>query len=255
MKQKITSVYRTDNYDTFKLLDGNRAVADGRMKKIKKSIETVGYVCNPIIVNERMEVCDGQGRLAALRMLGLPVDYIVVEGIGISECVAMNITQSNWKLTDYIDSYAAQGKTDYQYLQLLVRNNAKMLPLETIFYASDRLKRAARNVVKDGLFMCGKEEYDNAVMLLNYVKVAKPAFEMVKGHREAYLTGSVFMFRHPDIDPTLFNEKLFKNQSMLRTVAGRREAVSVLEEVYNFRNRSKVYVMSDYAKEENGGRA
>lgn len=61
-----TIVYRTNNYDQFKRLVGNREVNPKRVKTIKKSVEEIGYIPNPIIVNENMEVIDGQGRLQAL---------------------------------------------------------------------------------------------------------------------------------------------------------------------------------------------
>ena len=96
----------TNDYDMFKRLEGNRSVTELRVKKISNSIKTVGYVMNPIIVNERFEVIDGQGRLEVLRRLELPVYYIVVNGIGRKECIAMNINQTNWSLYDYIQSYA-----------------------------------------------------------------------------------------------------------------------------------------------------
>lgn len=65
-------VYVTDKYSIFRRLSGNRDVKEARVKKIMRSIEKVGYIPNPIIVNENMEVVDGQGRLEAVKRLGLP---------------------------------------------------------------------------------------------------------------------------------------------------------------------------------------
>ena len=82
MKEILT----TTDYSIFKTLEGNRAVKDHRVDKIVKSICNIGYVTSPILVNEKMEVIDGQGRLQALERLGMPVEYIIHEGVGIEEC-------------------------------------------------------------------------------------------------------------------------------------------------------------------------
>lgn len=82
--RKINTVYLTTNYDQFRVLDGNRAVTATRVNKIKKSIQTVGYIPNPIIINENYEVIDGQGRLQACRELQEPIAFIKVPGIGIA---------------------------------------------------------------------------------------------------------------------------------------------------------------------------
>ena len=61
----------------FKTMDGNRLLKNDRVNKIVESINAVGYILSPILVNEKMEVIDGQGRLAALERLKMPVHYMV----------------------------------------------------------------------------------------------------------------------------------------------------------------------------------
>lgn len=95
-------ILQTMDYSKFKKLKGNRNVDPVRVQRIIQSIKKVGYITSPLIVNEDLEVIDGQGRLEALRILGLPVEYIVHENIGIDECISMNINQINWVDRDYI---------------------------------------------------------------------------------------------------------------------------------------------------------
>ena len=65
MDKKVMNVYSTENYRRFKKLLDNREVTPQRVNQIMKSIRDVGYIVSPIIVNEKYEVIDGQGRLAA----------------------------------------------------------------------------------------------------------------------------------------------------------------------------------------------
>ena len=102
------TVYRTTDYDLFKRLEGNRAVLSNRVNKIIKSIKKNGYIMNPIIVNEKYEVIDGQGRLEALRVMNLPVDYIVIKGLGREQCIALNAYSTIWSMVDYISAYCEE---------------------------------------------------------------------------------------------------------------------------------------------------
>lgn len=107
-KDKVVGqIYATYNYEKFKKLTGNRKVLDRRVARIKKSIAAIGLIPNPIIVNEKYEIADGQGRFYACRESGLPVYYTIVKGIGIEECTHLNQGQTNWKPIDWAERYAA----------------------------------------------------------------------------------------------------------------------------------------------------
>lgn len=105
------NIYVTYDYSKFKRLKGNRDVDHERA--IYDSIKKVGYVRDPILVNEKFEVIDGQNRLMALEKAGLPVEYTVQEGIGLKECQSLNIGQKNWTTNQWIASYAEQGIEPY----------------------------------------------------------------------------------------------------------------------------------------------
>lgn len=116
---EFQNVYKTRDPSIFKTLQGNRSVSDGRVQKILKSIEKIGYVGAPILVNEKLEVIDGQGRLEAVRRLtrggaSIEIPYTVVHGIGIEECRLMNSSMTNWTSGDYIRSIAESGNPDYK---------------------------------------------------------------------------------------------------------------------------------------------
>lgn len=102
--KKLTSVYVTDEYDKFKIIDGNRPISHA--KKIMESIKEIGMLWQPVLVNERFEIVDGQGRFLAMKTLGLPVIYIVQEGLTIKEVRYLNQNATVWGVSDYIHSYA-----------------------------------------------------------------------------------------------------------------------------------------------------
>lgn len=120
-------VMKTDDYDIFKFVASNRAVSMVQVNRIIESIKKVGVIPSPIIVNERMEVLDGQHRLTALKTLGEPVYYLKIDGIGMPEAVQMNAINAKWRQTDYINHYATIGLPDYVFLKKML-GEFKQLP-------------------------------------------------------------------------------------------------------------------------------
>ena len=188
-KEKAYEVYTTKNYDIFKRLVGNRDIPESRISKIVASIQEIGWIRNPIVVNEKMEVIDGQGRLTALQRLGMPVEYIIAEGAGSQECIYMNMNMVNWKQPDFIKSYAEQGNVNYQRLlslmNLYVGGN-----LHIIFTALYRISKPRHKEIKQGTLQITEQQYFEAVARLKYIQPILEKLDMAK------LPGSIIMLMH-----------------------------------------------------------
>ena len=108
----IANVYEETDYSVFKRLDDNRDVFESRVKKLIASM-TERYILNPIIVNEKMEIIDGQGRFEARKAMDKPIHYIMVHGATSDDCRRMNKYNTSWKALDYAKSYSKAGKVSY----------------------------------------------------------------------------------------------------------------------------------------------
>jgi hypothetical protein len=163
------NVYTTRDYSIFKRLVGNRDIPESRISKIVESIQSIGWVHNPIIVNEKMEVIDGQGRLTALQRLKMPVEYVIAEGAGNRECIYMNMNMVNWKLPDFVKSYAEQGNENYQRLVALMEKyaNGNLNIISTALY---RVSKAKLRAIKDGTLQLTEDQYKEAVPRLEFIK-------------------------------------------------------------------------------------
>lgn len=163
------NVYTTNDYSIFKRLPGNRDIPESRISKIVESIQSIGWVHNPIIVNEKMEVIDGQGRLTALQRLKMPVEYVVAPGAGNKECIYMNMNMVNWKLPDFVKSYAEQGNENYQRLLSLMERyaNGNLNIISTALY---RISKAKLRDIKEGTLQLTEEQYKAAIPRLEYIK-------------------------------------------------------------------------------------
>lgn len=90
MNKECGKVYITDEYDIFKKLYANRQTRKDNIKKLTASMTNNGWVGGPIIVNENMEIVDGQNRLEGAKAANVPVEYLIKPGYGIKECIILN---------------------------------------------------------------------------------------------------------------------------------------------------------------------
>jgi hypothetical protein len=107
---------QTKDYDAFVILNANREVSRPHVNKLMRVFRDNPRASEyrPILVNEKMEVIDGQHRLTALTELNFPVFYTVVPGLTIVDTQQMNAYQKNWDPIDYAKSYATLGHPEYQ---------------------------------------------------------------------------------------------------------------------------------------------
>ena len=112
-------IYETTDYSIFKHFSVNREIEPQNLKQIISNINKNGFKENPLIVNENMYVIDGQHRLEACRTLGLPVQYIVVNGLTEDDCLIYNIAGKKWDNKAYVHYFANKGIEAYQLLDKL----------------------------------------------------------------------------------------------------------------------------------------
>ena len=107
-------IKKTKDYDKFSFIKGNRAIKKNHLSKLRRSIRKKNLLqYNPIIVNENLEVIDGQHRLESAKALDEPIHYIVAKGLGFEDVVMMNTNVKDWGITDYLDSYCDLGYEEY----------------------------------------------------------------------------------------------------------------------------------------------
>ena len=206
------NVYITKDYSIFKRLVVNRDIPESRISKIVESIQTIGWVHNPIIVNEKMEVIDGQGRLTALQRLGMPVEYIIAEGAGNKECIYMNMNMVNWKLPDFIKSYAEQGNANYQRLLALMEKYANG-NLDIISTAVYRVSKSKHRDIKQGTLQLTQEQYDAAIPRLEYIKPLLDTLDANKlpGSLVTLMQTLIYYYDYPEVDKERLAYSVEKN--------------------------------------------
>lgn len=238
----------TADYSQFKLMNGNRAISGKRVKKIEDSIRLVGFVPAPIVVNEKMEIIDGQGRFMALKKLGMPIYYIVVPGTGLQECIAMNISNTNWKLIDYIKSFADYGDINYIRLSKLIDDHSGIGIDNILTAATGHIDNKSKGL-KEGTFKLSEADCIHADEVLNYLDRFIPIFKQRKIRNSPKLLNALcFTYEIQSID----NERMYKALNdyylMLGGYSSTEQALESLTNVYNYRLRNKVFIIDEYKR-------
>lgn len=120
---------KTTDYDRFVPIMSNRELDKRHVMNLQRSIKQRNLLMvRPIIVNENMEVIDGQHRLAAAQMIDEPVYYLQVKGLTQQDLAVLNTHQKNWSVMDFVNFYTLQGVPEYKNLSRLCNKYPLMKP-------------------------------------------------------------------------------------------------------------------------------
>lgn len=238
----INKVYLEDDLSVFKIITGNRTVEPARVKKIKGSIKTIGMIDAPIVCNEKMEVIDGQGRLQACRELGKPVPYIIVQGLTIDHCRAMNLNQTNWSGRDYIRSYASEGNENYIRLEDFISASKFTYSIAIDVALNCYCSNATESIVSGGVTF-SEEDQKNASIRAAWLH----QFDGVKtNNRRLFYCALRFCFNCPEINKDILSQKIVSCGNEFTGISKIYDGIKTIELVYNKRARNHVYIQHLY---------
>lgn len=114
-------IKKTTDYDQFKSITSNRDVNRLHVRKLSQSIKQRNLLwAKPPLVNEKLEVIDGQHRLEACMMVKADFYYVIAKGLTKDDMAILNTNQKNWTAADFINYYTIEGKRDYIELSKLI---------------------------------------------------------------------------------------------------------------------------------------
>lgn len=253
MRKIIGQIYSEDDYTVFKRLAENRDVTPSRVNKLIASISE-RYVLNPIVVNENMEVIDGQGRFDARRTLRLPIHYIVAEGADINDCQRMNKYNSIWTALDYAISHAKGGKEAY--IVLLKTCKESGFPISRVLRLANHGTRKSKYSTKMSAFEAGNLVFDeNDMKMVMVIKQRGDellkALQFTKKPNDAFHTGFKIAFETEGYD----HATMLNNAAVLRDSYQQMSSLSgqlmEFERIYNYRKgKDKRLYFSDYLRDK-----
>lgn len=155
-------IFKTNDYSKFKIVLSNREVDKAHVKKLAASIRKKNLLfVRPLIVNDRMQIIDGQHRLAACEQIKAPVFYIKCSGLTKEDIAVLNTAQKNWTRLDFINFYAIEGRNAFKELSRII-NKYSVLKVSFILRALGECRR-----LREGLITLSNK--DQALQAFDYI--------------------------------------------------------------------------------------
>lgn len=250
---KAYYVRKTNCYSRFKFVNGNREIKNiDKNASVKQSIIEHGYYRLPILVNEKYEIIEGQHRFQACKELGLPIFYIIQNGLTAEDCAPINSYRKNWVIKDYVHLYASED-IGYRYFELLT-DRFGFKP-SVVFTAMGKTSEGsyANTTIKKGLVECDEKEYREAECALEFISQFKNDMEAnrLSGRKNSFYIATIFAWRSELVNRDLLAQKMHKyfyffGDGIINTP----DAISKIEKIYNYRTRAEnqIDLIHEYKK-------
>jgi hypothetical protein len=227
---------KTKDYARFKTLGGNRKLNDLHFKRLLSSVMVNNLLfANPILVNEKFEIIDGQHRFAVCQDLGHPIHYLLVENLGLPEVQTLNANAKNWKVEDYIDGYCDMGLQEYCYLKsLMTKTGLGVMTLLNIF-ASGNTNGSSLTKVKEGkLEMIHR---NRGLIMLRWIQDWRMHYQ--GANARSFVFALVHLYNIKGYNHEKMMQKLQYQSTKLVDCTNTKTYLALLEEIYNFRERGE----------------
>lgn len=173
---EVPQIFSTTDYDMFREVLGNRAIYAPALRRLRQSVEKKNSLpYTPIKVNSDMEVIDGQHRLTVARELGLPIYYVIENDANIDTVRRVNTNLRPWTIFDYLESYIAQGKTEYKKLYDFINEYSLSISVGIFLLSGAINSTKVHRDFKEGIFTVVEyEKAERTASFLNEIRRFSP---------------------------------------------------------------------------------
>ena len=260
-------VSSTTDYGQFKYISGNRILSEPNINSIATQIRQRGQQ-QPIIINERYEIIDGQHRLEACKKLKIAVEYIKRKGATIEDVISTNIVGKKWGVEDYIHRFATEGNQDYIDLVKFIKvakskgiapstaiciakgNNAV-----TSYYMYDdqkvRMNQSTDSKGAKRLYRVGSAEALGFFKMPNKDEANKRLDQVMAFSEFSFYNKVSFVkainqcMRIKEIDFNRLLQSARKNPRRFTNEATTENFIKMFEEIYNWRRQNKLPIVNN----------
>lgn len=192
-----------------------------------------------------MEIIDGQHRLAAAKMLGVPIYYCVNEDAEDEDIVLLNENQNIWKKEEYLHFFSKKNVPAYRQLDEFLEKNKITLRI-FLMIRTNNSKNFAKSFRTGQMKPIQREEYDNILAIYHQIH---ELIEFLKERRSdswkvfnsSYFFQSLAMFLpRQDVDYQELKDKLEIKIDAIGPRSGVGGYYQMLVQIYNFRKRDAI---------------
>lgn len=224
-------IFKTYKYDSFKRMEGNRSLNRANLSKLRQSMAEE-YLFDPIKVNEKFEVIDGQHRLAICKELGLPVYFHFTPGYGASEMKRLNTSGVKWNKQNFLESYVENGDDDYIEFESIIKKYDMSIGslLKIIAYLNGGFPKQIADQFEDGLFELGDKE-----LIVDFLDKLEDFSFFSCYKTDKFIAAFIKLNQHPNYQHQKMLKKLATHKDKLTKVSTMHEYLSLLcNKIYSY---------------------
>jgi hypothetical protein len=235
--EKVNEIFRTSDYEKFKLLNGNRKRSQKKINTLAKKMKKHGWLETvEITVNQYFQVIDGQHRLEAAKIAGIPVLYKIVEDAGLNEVIKTNSGSSNWTIKDHIPSQINLGNKNIILLDQMMKQFPELTLSICQMMITQTNKNPDRELVETGEWEIG--DYNKGILWCENLMSLKPHFEGYK--ITVFVRAMIDLLNNPNFDFQEFFHKVKLRPTMLVRCGKKEQYIALVEEIYNYKRTGKI---------------
>lgn len=248
MDKVFSVVYETYDYKRFKKLDCNRTLSEERKAKLLASF-LANEILNPIVVNNKFEIIDGQGRYEVKKDLGLPIYYVIDADATIEDCRRMNAYNTQWSIADFCKSYADAGNKSYiSLIEICDRYN---LSISTVLRIINRKGGfTANNSLRDGTFILTEKDKAWVIDLIEKMNQIVNALKFTGRINDTFRTSVRIITEFEGFEYERFLKNCERFHTRFVQMSRIEDQLKVFSDIYNYRRKpenSKLY-FEDYMR-------
>lgn len=238
-------IHFSKEYARFRMINGNRQLNDGKIKRIIKEITNGNdmlryYPIQVREVKESLEILDGQHRFYISRHLKRPVFYILVhEEKSMPEIAKINSNVEKWSPKDYLNCYIQHGNKNYEIIQQFLDDygfslTVALLLLKTGVPGAEGAYPEVGEEFRSGKFTV--EHLDKAKALAKNVQL----FKNFSNHRSRPFVIAIHRIKKAGLITIAELYEEYKKQPEMLTQQGNYKAyVNILEQIVNIRKQKR----------------
>ena len=236
----MDNIQTTTDYDSFKYLKGNRPVNTAHVKSLTKSISQSNLLAyNPIIVNDKMEIIDGQHRLEVAKQLGTPVSYVIAPAANLEDVTLLNNNLKVWGMDRWVESYIDRGYPEYLKLkEFKEKYDFAYVPCAVLLKGLARAQGKTNQELREGNFTIthkdwGNETAEKIIQMTPYlwIQTKSRARTHIAGFDRALVMALATAFKVITSENLI--KKLKAQNKLIERRSGRVDYLLEIEEIYN----------------------
>ena len=233
-------VYETRDYKAFSFITGNRNINNSHLEKLRKSMMEM-LIPIPIVVNEKLQIIDGQHRYMICKEEGWTLNFIQIKGLALTSVQKINELMKVWTAEAFMHCYCdlALETEDGEYDDYVEYREFKRK------YGFGHNETQA--ILTNQRMFSGNlsDRFRNGSFKINDLKKATHVAERItdvgkyyQGYkRRGFVIAMLHCFATPEYDHDRFLSKLSYQTYKLSDQSNYKQYLQIAQDIYNYHAR------------------